>query len=371
VKIKTLKFTITASVAALAVMLVPSIAAAGKADRNRDGIPDKWERKHGLSLKVNQRNRDQDADGLRNLAEFRSATDPNEVDSDQDGVDDNDEDRDDDGVDNGNEQREGTLPNDRNTDNDRLPDGREDADRDGLSNLGEDVSANDPIDQDTDNDTTGDGDEQAGWITAYDPATGELTIEGFDGLIVTALVDDSTRVACDDEDTEESTHDEDGDDDRRSLSSVRSDDDAPGSDDDGPGDEDDGDLEDGDDNRVCPQDLLVVGARIHEAELVDPNASPLVWQEIEVLVPDLEDDTEVEESIGTIESFEAGILTITLTAGGTLTGTVDSSTEIECGSLYDEEAPEGICGTEDLLPGTLVHEAELVGGRYDDVELLR
>lgn len=364
-KIKTLKFTITASVAALAVMLVPSIAAAGKADRNRDGIPDKWERKHGLSLKVNQRNRDQDADGLRNLAEFRSATDPNEVDSDQDGVDDNDEDRDDDGVDNGNEQREGTLPNDRNTDNDRLPDGREDADRDGLSNLGEDVSANDPIDQDTDNDTTGDGDEQAGWITAYDPATGELTIEGFDGLIVTALVDDSTRVACDDEDTEESTHDEDGDDDRRSLSSVRSDDDAPGS------DEDDGDLEDGDDNRACPQDLLVVGARIHEAELVDPNASPLVWQEIEVLVPDLDDDTEVEESIGTIESFEAGTLTIALTAGGTLTGTVDSSTEIECGSLYDEEAPEGICGTEDLLPGTLVHEAELVGGRYDDVELLR
>ena len=48
------------------------------------------------TVKVNQRNRDQVADGFRNLAEFRSATDPNGVDSDQDGVDDTDEDRDDD-----------------------------------------------------------------------------------------------------------------------------------------------------------------------------------------------------------------------------------------------------------------------------------
>lgn len=380
------RFTIVSAIAAIALFVVPASALAMKGDRNRDRIPDRWEKRFGLSLKVDQRKRDQDRDGLRNLAEFRAGTSPKAVDTDRDGVDDTDEDRDNDSVDNGNEQRQGTRPNDRDTDNDRKLDAAEDRDRDGLNNGGEDASGNDPIDRDTDNDATEDGDEMAGTISAYDPLSGELTIIGFDGTSITALVDGSTRVACEDEDSEEASHDDDEDGNRRAVA-TRSDDESSGPDEDGsePGEgpedeegeetEDDGDIEDGDDNRACPQDLLVVGARIHEAEILDPTATPMVWEEIEVLVPDTDDDTEVEASIGVISSFDAVSGTLVIAPhdplASPISGTVNSSTEISCGSLYDEDAAEGVCGPADLTPGTLVHEAELFGGVYDEVELLR
>jgi hypothetical protein len=79
--------------AACAALL--AVAATGSAttngDRNRDRIPDRWERAHHLSLKVNQANRDQDRDGLRNRAEYLAGTDPRNDDSDDDGTDDGDE----------------------------------------------------------------------------------------------------------------------------------------------------------------------------------------------------------------------------------------------------------------------------------------
>jgi hypothetical protein len=80
-------------VAACAALL--ALAATGSArsngDRNRDRIPDRWERAHHLSLKVNQAKRDQDRDGLRNRAEYLAGTDPRNADSDDDGTDDGDE----------------------------------------------------------------------------------------------------------------------------------------------------------------------------------------------------------------------------------------------------------------------------------------
>ena len=45
-------------------------------DRNHDRIPDRWERHHHLSLKVKQTRRDQDRDGLNNLASGASRSDP-------------------------------------------------------------------------------------------------------------------------------------------------------------------------------------------------------------------------------------------------------------------------------------------------------
>ena len=64
-------------------MLVPAAAQASgsgsrasAADRNGDRIPDRWERRHRLSLKVKQTQRDQDHDGLNNLGEFRAKTNP-------------------------------------------------------------------------------------------------------------------------------------------------------------------------------------------------------------------------------------------------------------------------------------------------------
>lgn len=91
------------ALAALALMAaLPAVASAKhhssggsksakKADRNRDGLPDRWERRHRLSLRVNQAGRDQDRDGSANAAEFAANTNPRDHDSDDDGVRDGDE----------------------------------------------------------------------------------------------------------------------------------------------------------------------------------------------------------------------------------------------------------------------------------------
>ena len=69
---------------ALALLAMPSLAAAK--DRNHDRIPDRWEKRHHLSLNVNQAHRDQDRDHLRNRAEFLAGDNPRDDDSDNDGV---------------------------------------------------------------------------------------------------------------------------------------------------------------------------------------------------------------------------------------------------------------------------------------------
>jgi hypothetical protein len=78
-----------AALGALALLALPSAAAAK--DRNNDRIPDRWEKRHHLSLEVKQTNRDQDRDHLRNRGEFLSGNDPRDRDSDDDGVMDDDE----------------------------------------------------------------------------------------------------------------------------------------------------------------------------------------------------------------------------------------------------------------------------------------
>jgi hypothetical protein len=73
-----------AAILALMAVSVPSAAVAK--DSNRDRIPDRWEKQHRLSLKVDQRLKDQDRDGLRNRGEWLSQTNPRDRDSDDDGV---------------------------------------------------------------------------------------------------------------------------------------------------------------------------------------------------------------------------------------------------------------------------------------------
>jgi hypothetical protein len=74
---------------ALALLAMPSLAAAK--DRNHDRIPDRWEKKHHLSLKVNQARKDQDGDHLRNRAEFLAGDNPRKADTNGDGVPDGEE----------------------------------------------------------------------------------------------------------------------------------------------------------------------------------------------------------------------------------------------------------------------------------------
>ena len=82
-----------AAVLVLAVALLPAATAAARSgDRNHDRIPDRWEKRNHLSLKVKQTHRDQDRDGLNNLGEFRSHSDPRDADSDEDGIKDGKED---------------------------------------------------------------------------------------------------------------------------------------------------------------------------------------------------------------------------------------------------------------------------------------
>jgi hypothetical protein len=69
---------------ALALLAMPGLAAAK--DGNHDRIPDRWEKRHQLSLNVNQARRDQDRDHLRNRAEFLAGDNPRDRDSDDDGV---------------------------------------------------------------------------------------------------------------------------------------------------------------------------------------------------------------------------------------------------------------------------------------------
>jgi hypothetical protein len=77
---------LAAAVAVAASLLFTAAAGASSSDRNRDRIPDRWEKQHHLSLKVKQTRRDQDHDGLNNLGEYRSQTDPRDGDSDDDGI---------------------------------------------------------------------------------------------------------------------------------------------------------------------------------------------------------------------------------------------------------------------------------------------
>ena len=77
--------TAVAGVLAALLLAIPGLASAPR-DANDDNLPDRWEKRHDLSLKVNQAPRNQDSDGLRNKGEFRRGTDPRDADTDDDGI---------------------------------------------------------------------------------------------------------------------------------------------------------------------------------------------------------------------------------------------------------------------------------------------
>src|SRR5260221_599048 len=88
-RMNSLKVFLAAALGAIAMLALPAMAAAK--DRNHDHIPDRWEKRHNLSLKVNQAGHDQDRDHLRNRAEFLAGDNPRSSDSDGDGIPDGEE----------------------------------------------------------------------------------------------------------------------------------------------------------------------------------------------------------------------------------------------------------------------------------------
>src|SRR4051794_29049472 len=148
--------TAVATAAATLITLgAPLSAVAASHDRNHDGLPDTWETRHHLSLKVNQAGRDHDHDGLNNKGELRRGTNP----------------------------------------------GRSDSDRDGLADGAEVKTGNNPRKADTDGDGIKDGAENAGMVESLN--NGVLTIKLANGRRVSGRVSDATSTSCDDEDETE------------------------------------------------------------------------------------------------------------------------------------------------------------------------
>jgi hypothetical protein len=89
---RTVRHLLLLAATCAAALIFPTAGMArSHGDRNGDRIPDRWERAHHLSLKVDQAKRDQDHDGLRNRAEFMAGDDPRDADSDDDGTKDGQE----------------------------------------------------------------------------------------------------------------------------------------------------------------------------------------------------------------------------------------------------------------------------------------
>jgi hypothetical protein len=117
---------------------------------------------------------DLDDDGLGNRDEFDLETDPEEADSDDDGVLDGDEDSDDDGFTDGEECERGSDP--------RHHDGED-----------EDGDFEDGDDEDGDFE---DGDDVGeGTVEAFDPETGQLVFSVASGFTVVVTVTDGTEIA--------------------------------------------------------------------------------------------------------------------------------------------------------------------------------
>jgi thrombospondin type 3 repeat protein len=156
---KSLKILITALFAVLLLALPATALASGRQhhkarDRNHDGIPDRWEKRFHLSLKVNQARKDPDHDGLNNKQEFQDKTNPRAADTDNDGLKD------------GAEVEMGDNPNN----------------------------------PDTNGDGVEDGDEIRGTVQSFDSSTGLLTILLPDGQTTkSGTVTSSTEIRCDGE----------------------------------------------------------------------------------------------------------------------------------------------------------------------------
>jgi len=233
-RFRTVRTALVMALGALALLALPGLASAK--DRNRDRIPDRWEKAHHLSLKVKQTKRDQDRDGLKNLGEFQNGTNPRDADTDNDGLDD------------GTEVEVG----------------------------------DDPADNDSDDDGVVDGDENAGKVATFDGTT--LTIDLAGGGSISGLVTDQTEIECDTEDHHgDDTGDHHGGD--RTNPAQEGGSGSPGDDNEGsenPG-EDEGSENPGDDENEssCSVDDLVPGAVVHEAE-IHVSADGAVFEKVEL-----------------------------------------------------------------------------------------
>jgi Bacterial TSP3 repeat len=226
-----------------ALLAVPGAAMAKSRDRDHDKLPDKWEKKFHLSTHKKNANGDPDRDGLNNLGELRSGTNPRRADTNNNGVNDANDDQDNDGVDNADEMAEHTNPRDA----------------------------------DTDNDGVGDGEETIGTVASFTEdspgsGTGVLTITLNNGSSESGRVDQSTEIECrapEHSTTTPPANPKDG-----------SDEGDHQGDNSGPGSADEGD--NGDEHAQCTTADLTAGTPVHEAELHGSGDSA-VFEKVELV----------------------------------------------------------------------------------------
>lgn len=247
------------AVAALLVTSVGGTAHAASRDSDRDGIPNRFERTHGMNPHRSADARaDFDRDGLTNLREYRlrtmlrdedtdndghddgdevrdgrASTHVRDADTDDDGVRDGDEDADRDGIDNEDEDdaRETCLADDddrdrdsvddedenelrlssrdADSDDDGIDDGDEDADRDGEANEDDDDNAEDRCAADRDGRDDEDSDDLVGVIASFDAETGLLTVTARGDYTVTGVVTEDTEIEYDEREGQETEGDDD------------------------------------------------------------------------------------------------------------------------------------------------------------------
>lgn len=204
-------------VLAMLAVAIPATASAKRhhrshhharvADRNHNGIPDRWEHK----FRVHSATADPDGDGVTNIGEFHNGTNPRDADSNNNGIE----------------------------------DGQDDANHDGIQ----------------------DGEEQSGTIVSF--GSGVLTVSLVNGDTLKGTVDSGTEIECDNSTqttTTASTRDDGGD--SNSGDQISSTTPSTSGDDETQGDDDQGDNNDdqGEDSS-CGTDALTAGTIVKEAEL--------------------------------------------------------------------------------------------------------
>ncbi|GAA0454915.1 hypothetical protein Ade02nite_03460 [Paractinoplanes deccanensis] len=168
-------------------------------DTDRDGMTDAYEKANGLNAKKKDAGGDKDADGLKNLAEFKAGTSAAKADTDGDTLPDGYEvtkklnpkrndaksDPDADGLINKTERMLGLNPRVADTDGDGVSDGDEDADGDGV------VNSKDVKPKVYDRPAA----KATATVTTFDAATGALTVAYPKGRSMTVTVTEATEIA--------------------------------------------------------------------------------------------------------------------------------------------------------------------------------
>lgn len=128
-------------------------------DRDKNEIPDAWQKQYHLGYGKQVATKDHDRDGLMNVQEYQLRLNPTKSDSDRDGIKDGKEDSDRDSLTNQQEYTAHLNPLKKDSDQDGISDDKEDQDQDRLTTREEFIVGTQPLTKDSDRDGIKDNEE--------------------------------------------------------------------------------------------------------------------------------------------------------------------------------------------------------------------